>query len=86
MAQAEAVVLLREGIDAARTGDKARTRDLLRQATELDPSNELAWLWRANSTDHPGEAVDCLRRVLQVNPANEKAREGLPDALVRAAA
>jgi twitching motility two-component system response regulator PilG len=86
MAQAEAVALLREGIDAARAGDKARTHDLLRQATELDPENELAWLWRANSTDHPGEAVDCLRRVLQVNPANEKAREALPDALVRAAA
>jgi twitching motility two-component system response regulator PilG len=86
MAQAEAVALLRQGIDAARTGDKVRTRELLRQATTLDPGNELAWLWRASSAEQPDEAVDCLRRVLQVNPLNEKAREALPDALVRAAA
>jgi twitching motility two-component system response regulator PilG len=86
MAPSEAVLLLREGIAAARSGDKTRTRTLLRQVTDLDPQNEMAWLWRANSADQPEEVVDCLRKALEVNPNNENAKAALPDALVRAAA
>ena len=86
MAHAQAVTLLREGIAAAQTGDKSRTRALLRQVTELDPANEVAWLWRASSAESAEEALDCLRKTLGVNPHNEKAKAALPDALVRAAA
>jgi twitching motility two-component system response regulator PilG len=86
MVQTDPAELLKEGIAAARSGDKPRTRALLRQVTELDPQNELAWLWRANSAESPDEAVDCLRRTLGVNPNNENAKSALPDALVRAAA
>ena len=85
MAHAQAVTLLREGIAAAQTGDKSRTRALLRQVTELDPANEVAWLWRASSAESAEEALDCLRKTLGVNPHNEKAKAALPDALVRAA-
>jgi twitching motility two-component system response regulator PilG len=86
MVQVDPVQLLKEGIAAARAGDKPKTRQLLSQVTELDPDNEVAWLWRANSAETPDEAVDCLRRTLAVNPNNENARNALPDALVRAAA
>lgn len=86
MVQVDPVELLKEGIAAARSGDKPRTRSLLRQVTEIDPDNEVAWLWRANSAETADEAVDCLRRTLAVNPNNPNAKSALPDALVRAAA
>jgi twitching motility two-component system response regulator PilG len=78
MVPVETVSLLRDGIAAARAGDKARTRTLLRQV------NELAWLWLANTAEDPRESLACLRRVLEVNPSNEYAAAGLPDALCRA--
>ncbi|QEL15411.1 response regulator [Limnoglobus roseus] len=84
MAPVETVSLLRDGIAAARAGDKARTRTLLRQVTELEPNNELAWLWLANTAEDPRESLACLRRVMEVNPGNEYAAAGLPDALCRA--
>jgi twitching motility two-component system response regulator PilG len=84
MAQVETVSLLRDGIKAARDGDKRRARDLLRRVTEADAGNELAWLWLATAADDPVEAVQSLRRVLAVNPANPHAANALPDALVRA--
>ncbi len=84
MAPVETVSLLRDGIAAARAGDKARTRTLLRQVTDLEPGNELAWLWLANTAEDPRESLACLRRVLDINPSNEYATAGLPDALCRA--
>ena len=51
MARWETVSLLRDGMAAARAGDKARTRSLLRRVTELEPQNELAWLWLADCLD-----------------------------------
>lgn len=86
MVHADPAELLNEGIAAARSGDKPRTRSLFRQVTELEPGNEVAWLWRAKSADAPEEVVDCLRRALAINPHNEVAKTALPDALVRAAA
>lgn len=84
MAPVETVSLLRDGIAAARAGDKTRTRSLLRQVTELEPTNELAWLWLANTADDPRETLACIRKVLEINPSNEYAASGLADALCRA--
>ncbi len=84
MAPVETVSLLRDGIAAARAGDKTRTRSLLRQVTELEPANELAWLWLANTAEDPRETLACIRKVLEVNPTNEYAAAGLADALCRA--
>jgi twitching motility two-component system response regulator PilG len=69
--------LLREGIAAARAGDKPRTRQLLSQSTALDPTNEIAWLWYAGVTDSPAEALRFLEKVLQINPRNERALTGI---------
>ncbi|MGL4419203.1 MAG: response regulator [Gemmataceae bacterium] len=84
MAQLEMNSLLREGIAAARAGDTSRTRFLLRQVVEAEPYNEIAWLWLANAAEDPRDAVESLRTVLEVNPANPHAAAALPDALIRA--
>jgi twitching motility two-component system response regulator PilG len=84
VSQARSVELLREGIAAARAGDKGRTRRLLREATKLDPKNELAWLWLAGVAESPQEGLACLERVLALNPVNERARAGLPSVRLQA--
>ena len=82
----EPELLLREGIAAARGGDKAKTRELMQQVTELDPQNQTAWLWRANCAESVEESLDCLRNATAINPNHEATHNALPDALVRVAA
>ncbi len=64
IATTEPEMLMREGIAAAHSGDKAKTRELMQQVTELDPQNQSAWLWRANSAESPEESLDCLRNAI----------------------
>jgi len=45
--------------------------------TEQDPQNELAWHWLAGIAESSEEAVTYLRRVLQINPNNERAQKAL---------
>jgi twitching motility two-component system response regulator PilG len=73
----DARALLREGIDIAKTGNKQLAYTLLDEATEIDPENEMAWLWLAGVAGNPDEATTCLQRVLTLNPENEHARRGL---------
>ena len=69
--------ILREGIAAAKAGDKERARRLLLEVTERDERNEEAWLWLSGVVDDPEEMRICLENVLAINPANERARQGL---------
>lgn len=74
MAQSTAVELLREAMAAVRGNDPARTRELLRQATKLEPTNETAWAWLAGAAESPADALAAYERVLTLNPVNEKAK------------
>jgi twitching motility two-component system response regulator PilG len=84
VSQAQAINLLKEGIAAARAGNKTLTRRLLTGVTDLEPGNEIAWLWLAGVAESPRTAVQCLERVLEINPANERARAALRPALLQA--
>ena len=72
--------LLEEGQLAARSGDRFLAHRLFTRVVELDPAREEAWLWRAGTAEHSDEAIACLRRVLEINPRNRQAQQGL-DAL-----
>jgi twitching motility two-component system response regulator PilG len=76
--------LLRDGIAAAKAGDKALTRRLLREAVQQEPTNEAAWLWLAGVGESPQDTLASLERVLEINPANERARAGLASAQLQA--
>lgn len=67
--------LLREGVEAARAGDRATARDRFEQVTELDESNEQAWFWLASVVESDEEKRVCLENVLHINPDNERARQ-----------
>jgi tetratricopeptide (TPR) repeat protein len=69
--------LLAEGRDALLAGDKARAQKLLQTAVQLDPRSEDAWMWLSGVFSRPEDMAECLRRVLEINPRNEQALEGL---------
>lgn len=67
--------LLRKGIKSAQEGNRSEARNLLMQATELEPKNENAWLWLASISEYPEELLIFLNNVLRINPTNERALE-----------
>ena len=68
---------LREGIDAAKRGDKITARRLLQQVLSIDGDNELALMWMASVVDSANERRFFLERALSINPNNDRAREAL---------
>jgi hypothetical protein len=68
---------LRDGMEAARRGDKIAARRLLQQVLTSDRNNELALMWMASVVDTLAERRAYLERAVQINPHNERAREAL---------
>jgi tetratricopeptide (TPR) repeat protein len=73
----EVIDLLQQGIAAARAGKREEARALLMQVVEADERNEQAWLWLAGVVDAPEDIRTCLQNVLDLNPANQQAQQGL---------
>ena len=68
-------LLLKTGISAAQSGERDRARELLVQATDLNAQSEDAWMWLASISDYPEELLAFLNKVLEINPANDRAGE-----------
>jgi hypothetical protein len=68
---------LKQAVSAIKAGDKETGRQLLQEVLDDDPMNENAWLWMAKAASSRKEKIDCLRKVLQINPDNEVAQLGL---------
>jgi len=69
--------LLQQGIAAARAGNRAEARALLMRVIEGDERNEQAWLWLSGVVDDPNDMRTCLHNVLDLNPDNTQAKQGL---------
>jgi hypothetical protein len=69
--------LVREGIAAAKAGDKKLARALLARALRLDAENTTAWLWLSGAVETIPERVECLERVLSIDPGHAVAQRGL---------
>ncbi|MFD3165389.1 tetratricopeptide repeat protein [Herpetosiphon sp. NSE202] len=69
--------LIQQGIQAARDGNHAEARLILRQALSADSSNEQAWLWLSAVEATNSEKIAALQQVLAINPANAAAKRGL---------
>jgi tetratricopeptide (TPR) repeat protein len=69
--------LLEQGIQAAQAGRREQARALLTKVVEADERNEQAWLWLAGMVDDPADMRTCLENVLDLNPGNAKAQQGL---------
>jgi len=68
---------LRDGIAAAQARQFERARPLLEQATAESPSDPIGWFWLAIAAPSAGDAVRCLRRVLELDVTHDQARNGL---------
>jgi tetratricopeptide (TPR) repeat protein len=66
--------VLQRAIQAARAGQKLEARDLLLQVVEVDPRNELAWIWLSGLVDTLEDRIIACENVLTINPANTKVR------------
>ncbi len=69
--------LLKQGIEAARSGDRGEARRLLAQAIKVNPRSEVAWLWMSGVLEKPEDRIRSLQQVLNINPQNEMAVKGL---------
>jgi tetratricopeptide (TPR) repeat protein len=66
--------VLQRAIQAARDGRKVEARDLLIKIVEVDPQNELAWMWLSGLVDSVEDRIIACENVLTINPDNEKIR------------
>ncbi|MDY7079330.1 MAG: tetratricopeptide repeat protein [Chloroflexota bacterium] len=68
---------LREGIAAAKSGQREQARELLMRAVEQDERNVSAWLWLGSVVGDLDEREACLENALSLDPDNDAARRGL---------
>ena len=73
----DAELMVQDAIDAANAGNLARARDLLSRGLILDEGNVRGWLWLSGMVQEPQDRAFCLRRVLELDPGHELAREAL---------
>src|SRR5688572_11981099 len=72
-----AQLLIRNAVTAIRRGNISRARALLVEATDHDPANGHAWLWRAGLAESPAVRRFCLERVLADDLEHSTARRAL---------
>jgi hypothetical protein len=69
--------LLKQGLTAARVGERQEAENLLRQATRVAPDNVDAWLALAGVVDDLTQKEACFLAVLEHQPENPEAKLGL---------
>lgn len=74
---------LRLGIEAARTGRENEARTHFITVLKQDPNNIPAMLWLAFVLPAPQDTIRLLKRVLALDPQNERAKAGIRWARVR---
>ncbi len=68
---------LRQGILAAKTGEKKKAYQLLLDVVKADENQILAWLWLSSVVDDLDEKELCLENALALEPDNEAAQKGI---------
>lgn len=69
--------VLKQAINAIKSGNKQSGKWLLQNILQENPGNETAWIWLSNIADSDDEQRECLKRVLAINPNNQEAQKEL---------
>ena len=69
--------MLQEAIQAIKTGQRPRARDLLTRLLRIDQNNVEYWLYMSAVVDTQKERIICLENVLKYDSENETAIRGL---------
>lgn len=68
---------LKEGIKAAKAGERHKAQQLLLHVVEANERSEQGWLWLSGVVNTDEDRLVCLENVLALNPLNVQARAGL---------
>jgi ribosomal protein L37E len=69
--------LVRDGITAAKNGNRRLAWSLLNQATQMNASDARPWLWLTETTDDIKEKCDYLEQAVAADPQNAATRQAL---------
>ncbi|MBX7223107.1 MAG: tetratricopeptide repeat protein [Blastocatellia bacterium] len=78
-------ILLEEGLTALENGEVATARMKLLEVTDLNPRNEVAWVWLSQITDSARGKIAYLRRAHEIKPEDGKIGEALKVTMVQEA-
>jgi predicted esterase len=70
----EADQLLQEARAAANAGNRKSAREILERAVAQDPSNAQAWYLLSQVVDDDQRVIDCLEKVLEIDPYSKQAQ------------
>ena len=70
-------LILRDGVNAAKIGNKNLAWSLLNQAAQMNPLDARPWIWLTETTDDLREKKEYLEQGLAADPRNPLARRGL---------
>lgn len=66
---------LKTAVDLIKSGQRAEAREILVEILQANPDSEEVWLWMTKTGISNQQKVKCLKRVLEINPDNDKAEE-----------
>ncbi len=69
--------LVEQGLLAMREGRREEAYAMFVRASEVDPTFEQGWLWRAALSGSADDKRECLEQILRVNPASTFAKSAL---------
>jgi hypothetical protein len=69
-----------------RGGQLPKAQRLLVEYIKKNPNSEQAWYALSTAVDDPGKQIECLQRVLRINPANKEAQTRLMSVMAAPAA
>jgi len=69
--------MLAAAIQAARAKNVEEAQEWLFAVLRVDLYNEQAWLWLSGVVESDEDRLECMERVLEINPDSEFARRGL---------
>lgn len=70
-------LLFKAGVENAKKKDNKTAYKYFEEVLEFQPENEHALIWKAGLAKTTDEAIEILEQVLQINPSNDKAINGL---------
>jgi len=68
---------LTKAIQLIKEGKKKEGGQILLEIVKSEPKNENAWLWLSTCYGNEKNKIQCLKKVLEINPSNENARKAL---------
>lgn len=73
----EVDTMFQEAVEALRTGERPRAKDLLTRLLKTDQNNVNYWVWMSAAVETAKERVYCLQTAIRIDPENATAKRGL---------